>query len=368
MAENKLPDDVETFMSASVPQRSAVVGGSTHIPLIDHSKQIKTLKDIKVPEKFFNRMCLGVQVLDELFGGPDFPGLLPGSSILFTGMPGAGKSTAALQFADLLQKNSGRNILYNVGEESDIMVTIRGNRIGVKGDFGISQIDDVNDLIDACRDTGVEVLFQDSLQSLVDKTAPETMGGKAIWKRVAKKLHKFAKSDDVAVWIIGHITKGGDFAGPMEIKHDVDVHAHIKLNPETMARQFQLTKNRWGPAGIPYECNLGQKGLDFQAMSLVETDDNEDEKGNKAGERREAITKLIKDALLGEGEFQGKPEKISAYCLNRFPDPFTKKVGVDCSGGFWRSMVERVRNQLAAEGHIVGETIIENRKHVFVEI
>lgn len=342
--------------------------GSVHIPLIDHSTQIRTLKDIKVPEKFFNRMVLGVQVLDELFGGAEFPGLLPGSSILFTGMPGAGKSTAALQFADLLQKNSGRNILYNVGEESDIMVTIRGNRIGVKGDFGISQIEDVNDLIDACKDTGVEVLFQDSLQSLTDRTAPEGMSNKPMWRRCAKKLHKFAKAEDVSVWIIGHITKGGDFAGPMEIKHDLDVHAHIKLNPETAARIFQLTKNRWGPAGIPYECTLGQKGLDFQAMSLVETDDNEDEPHNKAGERREAIKKLIRDALLGEGEFKGKPEKVSAYCVNRLKDPFTGKVGVSCSGGFWRSMVERVRNELAAEGHVMGEAIIDNRKHVYVEI
>jgi len=337
-----------------------------HIPLVDHSTQIKTLKDIKVPDSFFRRMKMEVPVLDELFGGADFPGILPGSSILFTGMPGAGKSTAALQFADLLQKNSGRNILYNAGEESDVMVTIRANRIGVKGDFGISQIEDVNDLIDACRDTGVEVLFQDSLQSLTDRSMPD-LHSKAMWRQVAKKLHKFAKGEGVSVWVIGHITKGGDFAGPMEIKHDLDVHAHIKLNPETMARVLMLAKNRWGPAGIPYECNLGQKGLDFQAMALVESDD-EEKAGGKAGERREAIKKLIKDALLGEGAFKGKPEKVSAYCLARFKDPFTEKMGVDCSGGFWRSMVERVRNELAAEGHIMGETIIENRKHVFVEI
>src|SRR5512137_1005409 len=115
-----------------------------HIPLVDHSSQIKTLKDIKVPDTFFRRMKMEVPVLDELFGGPDFPGILPGSSILFTGMPGAGKSTAALQFADLLQRNAGRNILYNLGEENINMVAMRARRIGLSADFGVSGIEDVD--------------------------------------------------------------------------------------------------------------------------------------------------------------------------------------------------------------------------------
>lgn len=331
----------------------------TNIPLVNHTSSIETLNTIKVPEKFFHRMKMEVPVLDELFGGAEWPGILPGSSILFTGMPGAGKSTAALQFADLLQRNSGRNILYNVGEENEFMVALRANRLGIGGNFGISKFEDVDELIQACRDSGVEVLFQDSLQSLKSK---ENVSSQKMLKIVAKKLHKFAKDDDVTVWIIGHITKGGDFAGPMMIKHDLDVHAHIRLNPETMSREFQLTKNRFGPAGIPYECNLTAKGLDFAAMALVENDNEENKHaGGKAGERRDAIKKLIKDALLSG-------DKISAYCLSRYHDPFTEKMGVDCSGGFWRSMLERVREELSAEGHIMGESVINNRKHIFCEI
>lgn len=329
--------------------------------LIDHSKDIFTLKDIIVPDKFFHRMKMEVPVLDELFGGAEFPGILPGTSWLLTGHPGAGKSTAALQFADLLQKNAGRNILYNVGEENEFMVAMRANRLGLAGNFGLAKFDDVDELIQACKDTGIEVLFQDSLQSLRTKeemSAPKTL------KAVTKKLVKFAKDEDVTVCIIGHITKGGDFAGPMTIKHDVDIHAHIRLNPDTMAREFMLTKNRFGPAGIPYETNLTAKGLDFQAMSLV-PEEKEDEKGKsgggKAGARRDAIKALIKEKLLAG-------EKISAYCLTRFNDPFSNKVGVDCSGGFWRSMLERVRSELAAEGAIIGEADIKNRRHIFIEV
>ena len=335
---------------------------SVALSLVDHSNDVKVLRDIKVPDKFFNRMALGVPVLDEIFGGQEWPGILPGTSLLFTGMPGAGKSTAALQFADLLQRHAGRNILYNVGEENEYMVKIRADRLGIAGEFGLSVIEDVDELIETCRSTGIEVLFQDSLQTLRCKDT-EHMSRMERMKAVTKKLHKFAKDDDVAIWIIGHITKGGDFAGPMEIKHDVDVHAHIRLNPDTMMREFSLSKNRFGPAGIPYECNLTTKGLDFQAMALVPEDkkDDKEKKGGKAGERREAIRKLIKDELL-------KGEQISAYCLARFKDPFSGKTGVDCSGGFWRSMVEKVAHELKAEGHIIGEVNKDGRKHYFCEI
>jgi predicted ATP-dependent serine protease len=329
------------------------------VPLVQHSTGIRTLKEIQVPEKFFRRMKMEVQVLDELFGGQDFPGLLPGSSILFTGMPGAGKSTAALQFADLLQRNSGRNILYNVGEESEYMVKMRADRLGIGADFGLSILDDVDDLIRLCCDCGVEVLFQDSLQTLRCK---ETEGASRMerMKVITKKLHRFAKDEDVAVWIIGHITKGGDFAGPMEIKHDVDVHAHIRLNPETMAREFMLTKNRFGPAGIPYECNLTGKGLDFAAMALVENKPDEKKGGSKAAERREAHEKLIREALL-------KGDAVSAYCQGRFEDPFTKKMGVDCSPGVWRSTLEKVVSALRAEGNVIGMVLKDSRRHYRVE-
>jgi len=327
-----------------------------NIPLVNHKSGVRTLKDIEVPQKFFQRMTLGVQVLDELFGGQDWPGLLPGTSLLFTGMPGAGKSTAALQFADLLQRSAGRNILYNVGEENEYMVKMRADRIGVGGNFGLSTIEDVDELIKTCKDTGVEVLFQDSLQTLRMSKGGEDISRVERMKAITKRLHTFAKEEDVTIWIIGHITKGGDFAGPMEIKHDVDAHAHIRLNPETMAREFMLTKNRFGPAGIPYECNLTARGLDFAAMALVK-EQVTPEGGGKAGERREAVDKVIKDALL-------KGDKVSAYCKDRLLQPHK----MDCSGGFWRSRLEHVRADLQAEGHVVSEARISGRLHIFVEI
>lgn len=326
--------------------------------LVDHHNEVKTLKDIKVPEKFFTRMQLGVQVLDELFGGVDWPGILPGTSVLFTGMPGAGKSTAALQFADLLQRNAGRCILYNVGEENEFMVKMRADRLGVNGEFGLSVIEDVDELIKVCRDTGVEVLFQDSLQTLTMKGA-EDLSRLDRMKKIAKRLHKFAKDDDVAVWVIGHITKSGEFAGPMEIKHDLDAHAHIRLNPDTMAREFMLTKNRFGPAGIPYECNLTAKGLDFAAMAQVEAKPTDGPKTSKAAERREQARTLIKEALLA-----GVPVPERDNTLFKAKDG---KVGYDCSGGFWAAQVSAVCQAFKAEGQIIGKTYVDGKPHFRLE-
>jgi predicted ATP-dependent serine protease len=337
------------------------------IPLVKPSNEVKVLKDIKVPDKFFNRLLLGVQVLDEIFGGAEFPGILPGSSILFTGHPGAGKSTAALQFADLLQRHAGRNILYNVGEENEYMIRLRADRLGVDGNFGLSNIEDVDELVKYCKGAGVEVLFQDSLQSL----RCGDLHGRELLKVVTKKLHTMAKDDDITVFIIGHITKGGDFAGPMEVKHDVDVHAHIKLNPDNAAREFNLTKNRFGPSQIPYEFSLTRAGLDFKNATLVEAKEDEDKGSSKANERREKIEKIITEYLLKE-KVPDEERMLSGYCFQRLTDPDTGKVGIACSGGYWRSMLEKVRRKLEAEGHIFGE--VRNgpggpgRTHIYVEI
>lgn len=315
------------------------------LSLVTESSRVEVLKEIEVPQKFFRRLQLGVQTLDEIFGGTDMPGILPGCTFLFTGMPGAGKSTMCLQLADLLQVHAGRSVLYNIGEESRHMIKIRANRIGLKQEFAISAFEQVDELLEYCEKTGVEVLFQDSIQSLRDG---ELYGPKLL-KSVVKKIHRYAKDHDITPFLIGHITKGGQFAGPQEIKHDVDAHAHLKLNPETGNRIFELQKNRFGPACVPYEFMLSAQGLDFQALPSDPTD--KVEVTGKAADRRDKIKTIIREALL-------KGEKISGYCFER--------LNADCSGGFWRGMLEKACHELESEGHEICEERINGRTHKFI--
>ena len=309
-------------------------------------ENVEVLRDVVVPEKFFKRISLGVQILDEIFGGTEMPGILAGATFLFTGMPGAGKSTMSLQLADLFQRHSKKNVLYNIGEENKHMIKLRADRIGIRGDFTISHYEDVNALIRFCKQNGVEVVFQDSLQSLRDRD----LTGPKLLKSVVKKLTDFAHETDCTTFIVGHITKGGGFAGPQEIKHDVDAHAHLKLNPESGNRIFELQKNRFGPATMPYEFSLSANGLDFQPITeAVEA------KGgtSRAADRRDNIKTLIKEKLL-----QG--ERISGYCFERF--------NVDCSGGFWRGMLMKACKELEQDGHKIGEVRIGGRLHNFLEV
>lgn len=310
-----------------------------------HVEEIAQLSDVEVPSKFYNRILLGVQVLDEIFGGTDFPGILGGTSILFTGMPGAGKSTMCLQLADLLEINAGMSVLYNIGEESPYMVKLRADRIGLKQKFCVSQITDVDHLIAVARELGVEVLVQDSLQTL------DIVGerGDSEMLHVAQKLHSFSKSDGVTVIVVGHITKGGRFRGPMAIEHEVDAHAHLRYNKDTGNRIFEMQKNRFGPAMMPYEFALSANGLDFQRVLEGE----EEKKISKSADRRAVIVELIKTKLM-EGE------AISGYCFER--------LGADCSGGFWRVLLAKAVHQLTQQGMRIEERRINGRLHNMVVV
>lgn len=317
--------------------------------LIARNSKVEVLKDIVVPKKFYNRIDLGVSILNEVFGGQEMPGVMPGSAILFTGTPGAGKSTMALQLADLMAKKSGLNVLYNIGEENRYMVKMRADRLGLSGEFCITQIEQVDDLMKFCDESGVEVLFQDSLQMLRDGD----LSGDKLLKMVNKKLTAWKENSGVTVINIGHSTKGGQFAGPNEIKHDVDAHMHLRINPETGNRIFEFQKNRFGPSSIPYEFSISASGLDFQQVKLAE--DEEDPTGkpvSKVADRRANVVSIIKEKLLAG-------EKISGYCFER--------LGVECSGGFWRGMLARAVRELENEGNKVLETRVDGRLHNYVE-
>lgn len=302
------------------------------------SKQVEVLKDIKVPDRYYRRIDIGVPVLNEVFGGQETPGIVRGTATLFTGMPGAGKSTLSLQLADMLQRHSGQNVLYNAGEENRYAVKMRADRLGLTKNFCLSQFENVEDLREYCEKNAVEVLVQDSLQSLRYKD----LEGNKLLKALGEYLVKWKEEADITMFFIGHITKGGDFAGPMQLKHDLDVHMHLKCNKDTGNRVLELLKNRNGPATIPYEFPISASGMDFANITMAGGPDDGDSDGDgtislgKAAERRDRILTLIKEKFL-------KGEKISGYCFERFE--------VDCSGSFWRGMVAKARKQLEQEGH-----------------
>lgn len=316
--------------------------------LTELDNTVSVLKDVEVPEKFYQRLKTGVKVIDEIFGGEETPGVLKGETVLFTGHPGAGKSTMALQLADLFQKHAQRSVLYNIGEESDKMLKLAANRIGIDANFCVGRFEEADRLFEYVSNNGVEIVFQDSLQSM----RVGDLRGARLLETLGKKIQKFSKDEDVTFFAVGQVTKGGGFAGPQALAHDLDAHAHLRLNAETGNRVFEMKKNRLGPAGMPYEFFLSANGLDFQAApSLVE--ELMGTSAAKSSDRKETITNLIKEKLL-DGE------KISGYCFERY--------NVDCSGGMWRVLLMKAAQALRNEGHTVLETKINGRTHTYLEI
>lgn len=327
-------------------QRSSNARGQMK-SLISKNDKIEVLKDIRVPSRYFNRIDTGNPIINEIFGGSDTPGILPGGTIFLTGTPGAGKSTFALLLADMISHHAQKTVLLNVGEENRYMIKIRADRMKLKQNFIVSQFEQIDELIKFMDDAEVEVLVQDSLQSMSDGD----LRGDAKLKSVAKKFQAFKEESAVTQIIIGQSTKSGQFAGPNEIKHDLDVHAHIRLDTDTGNRIFELQKNRFGPGAIPYEFGLTGSGIDFHQAALASPDD-EEEGSSRSDERRKKIVGLIKEKFI-EGE------KITGYCFERFD--------VDCSGGFWRSMVAKAVKEMEKDGITIVEGKVDGRTANWIE-
>lgn len=303
-----------------------------------NGRDVVLLKDVEVPEKFYKRIRTHNKTIDEIFGGKDTPGLVRGTVQLVTGKPGTGKTTLVLQMADMLTESGGRRVLYNVGEQSDKMVKMAADRLGIAGEFGISRIGSTSDLIERAKDAGAEILVQDSLQSLGEDV-----------KGTTKRLLEFAQEHDVVVLLIGQITKSGQFAGPQMVEHDTDAHLTIRFDKDTGNRVLEMQKNRFGPSHEPYEILLSANGLNFSALPEPTTD--LESSSTRAVDRKNEIVRFIKEKLL-EGEL------ISGYCFNR--------LSVDVSGNFWRQLVEKACEQLRREGHKIGERKVNLRTHYFV--
>lgn len=309
--------------------------------------RVVMLRDVRIPAKFYDKIKTTSQVLDEIFGGPEHPGIMRGTCNLFTGVPGAGKSTMSLQLAELLQLQ-GHRVLYNIGEENEVMVKIAANRLGIRGEFPISKFEEVEELRKYVIEEGVDVLFQDSLQSMSDGQ----LTGNKLLKSVVKQVVQLSKDETTTIFLIGHATKGGDFAGPARIKHDADAHIHLSLDPESGCRTFQLQKNRFGPALVPYQFSLSATGLDFQ-----QADDRAVVVGSRIDDKKAATIQTIRDLLVA-----GK--KLSGYSYEEEPE----LIALGLSGGFMRAMLRMTCNQLKAEGMTVGSCTINRREHSYVEL
>jgi DNA repair protein RadA/Sms len=189
------------------------------------------------------RMGTGIGELDAVLGG----GLVPGSLVLIGGAPGIGKSTlTTMALANLL--DSGRRTLYVSAEESAAQVRLRAERLSTPGALRIPVIaeTDLHAVLATLEAERPDVCVIDSVQTLHSGELTSAAGSVAQVREVAGELMRVAKARDIAVLLVGHVTKEGSLAGPRVLEHLVDCVLQFEGERERTYRTLRAIKNRFG--------------------------------------------------------------------------------------------------------------------------
>ncbi|HQW11041.1 MAG TPA: DNA repair protein RadA [Saprospiraceae bacterium] len=197
------------------------------------------LNDIQTGK--FLRISSEDEELNRVLGG----GIVPGSVILISGQPGIGKSTLMLQIALSTQGK----ILYITGEESDEQIKMRADRIQQPvGECYIYADTEISAIIQQARALQPNVIVVDSIQTMYLDYLESSAGTVSQIRESTAELQRFAKEQNIALFIIGHITKDGDIAGPKLLEHMVDVVLYFEGDRNYAYRILRARKNRFGSA------------------------------------------------------------------------------------------------------------------------
>ena len=204
-----------------------------------HSTAVKPvllsdISSIKVP-----RIQTKIEEFDQILGG----GIVSGQVILISGNPGIGKSTLLLQIADNLE-----NTLYVSGEESVNQIAIRANRLKVKSKkINIIEGTNIDSIISSAESLKPNILIVDSIQVMATDDLTGMSGSVGQVRECAFRLVRFAKTNNIPVFIVGHVTKEGTMAGPSVLAHIVDTVLEFTGDKNLTLRMLRAVKNRFGP-------------------------------------------------------------------------------------------------------------------------
>lgn len=227
----------EEILVKSSSKAGIIAGGNINDAL---AAEIDTL-DGSVDESM--RIVTSLTEFNRVLGG----GIVPSSVILIGGDPGIGKSTMLLQLTMLLS-NSNVNCLYVTGEESANQVKLRASRIG--GDnrnvklLAASNVNTILATID--RQKNLDLVIIDSIQTMYSEDFASTPGTVTQIKLCTQMLLNYAKQNNVALIIVGHVTKEGDLAGPKMLEHMVDTVLYLEGDQNNHYRILRSVKNRFG--------------------------------------------------------------------------------------------------------------------------
>ncbi|GIK70725.1 MAG: DNA repair protein RadA [Bacteroidota bacterium] len=211
---------------------------NSNLPFTSKTSRIQVISEIEIGAE--HRILLPDLELNRVLGG----GLVPGSIILFGGEPGIGKSTLLLQIA-LGLKN--KKVLYISGEESEQQIKMRAERIetGNKNCYVLTETS-LQHIFKHLEQLQPELLIIDSIQTLHTALIDSSPGSVSQIRECTGELLRYAKESNTPVFLIGHITKDGNIAGPKILEHMVDVVLQFEGDRNHIYRLLRSIKNRFG--------------------------------------------------------------------------------------------------------------------------
>ncbi|MDR1018559.1 MAG: DNA repair protein RadA [Lachnospiraceae bacterium] len=205
-------------------------------------KAAKPVPISKISASNETRISTSSKELDRVLGG----GIVPGSLVLIGGDPGIGKSTLLLQVAGNISK-AGKKVLYISGEESLEQIKLRGNRMGDFSDNLLLLSETDLDLIDSTiRAEMPDITIIDSIQTMYKGDISSAPGSVSQVRESTNTLMQIAKSLNIAIFIVGHVTKEGQVAGPRVLEHMVDTVLYFEGDRYASYRIIRGVKNRFG--------------------------------------------------------------------------------------------------------------------------
>ena len=241
---------IEEFHEArpSASSRTAAPGRTSRT--LSHAVPDSAAKPItEISTENISRIDTGFTEFNRVLGG----GIVPGSVTLIAGEPGIGKSTLLLETSGNVARLSAaqpeRNtVLYISGEESQAQVRMRASRIGaVEPNLLLAATTDLSTALGLIEQSKPALAIVDSAQTIVSQEVDGISGGSTQVREVASALIDTAKTLDIPVLLVGHVTKDGSIAGPRTLEHLVDVVCQFEGDTETALRMLRAVKNRFGP-------------------------------------------------------------------------------------------------------------------------
>ncbi len=276
--------------------------------------KILDLREIKTGS--LKRLKTGLEEIDRVLGG----GLVPGSLVLLSGEPGIGKSTLVAQIAG--SSVSKLSVIYASGEESAAQVKNRLDRLNCNLD-NLKFISETNveQIIAATKAVKPDILIVDSIQTVYSSQVLSEAGGISQIRATAVKFLELAKANDIAVMLIGHITKDGQIAGPKSLEHIVDTVLSLEAETSHNYSLLRSTKNRFGSVnelGVLEMTSAGFKEVKNPGAVFIETGSG-DISGSVLGCVIEGTRPFLIDlqALVSRTAFGYPQRKASGFDLNR---------------------------------------------------